>query len=282
MLVRRAFGMPHVPELDPFLLLDEFRSELPEDYLPGFPFHPHRGIETITYVLHGRVEHQDSLGNRGTIEEGDVQWMTAGSGIVHQEMPKGDERGNLQGYQLWLNLPASDKMMDPRYREVKAKDIPTVKQNGGTMIKVIAGTVGEVKGPVRDIVTDPRFLDVVVPHEAIFSIEVVSEHTVVAYVMEGSAFFDEKRAPFIYEVQGGSYYEFAKEPLIAAGHAVLYNDGEKVQVHAGPEGVHFLFMSGKPLLEPVAWRGPVVMNSEEELQAAFEEYRKGIFVRYRK
>ncbi|MDD1678176.1 MAG: pirin family protein [Methanomicrobiales archaeon] len=281
-LVHRAFGLPHVPELDPFLLLDEFMSGNPEEYLPGFPFHPHRGIETVTYVLHGKVEHRDSLGTVGTIGEGDVQWMTAGSGIIHQEMPKGDESGFLQGYQLWVNLPASDKMMNPRYRGVKEVEIPRITKESGAVVRVIAGEIKDVWGPVRDIVTNPLLLDVSLPPEVEIAHRIPVGATVVAYAVEGSAYFDEKRGPHTYEMQGGSDYPHDRDSLIGPRHAVLYNDGDQVTIQAGPKGARFLLMAGKPLDEPVAWSGPIVMNTEEELRTAFEEIRNGIFVKYGK
>jgi redox-sensitive bicupin YhaK (pirin superfamily) len=279
-LVQRAFGLPQVPELDPFLLLDEFTSDNPEEYLPGFPFHPHRGIETVTYVLHGKIEHRDSLGNAGTIGEGDVQWMTAGSGIIHQEMPGGDEQGLLQGYQLWVNLPASDKMVDPRYRKVEKTEIPFVIEESGAVIRVIAGKMKKIHGPVQGIVTNPLLLDITLRPEGVLTQPVSAGCTVVAYVMEGSAYFDEKKEPHIYEVQGGTFTQYEREALIGPRHSILYNDGDQVTVQAGPQGTRFLFMAGEPLDEPVAWSGPIVMNTEEELRTASDEIRNGTFVKF--
>jgi redox-sensitive bicupin YhaK (pirin superfamily) len=281
-LVKRAFGLPHVPELDPFLLLDEFTSDNPEDYLPGFPFHPHRGIETVTCVFRGNVEHRDSLGNSGTIHEGDVQWMTAGSGIIHQEMPKGDASGFLQGCQLWLNLPASEKMIHPRYREVKKAEIPQVAEKSGAVVRIIAGSVKDTPGPVQGIRANPLLCDVLLPPEGAFSHPVPIGHTTVAYVLEGSGYFDEKKGPYTYEVSGGSYYQYEREMPIGSQHAVLYDDGDEVRIQAGPEGTRFLFMAAEPLYEPVAWGGSIVMNTEEELRTAFEEVRNGTFVKYGK
>jgi redox-sensitive bicupin YhaK (pirin superfamily) len=261
--LNRAFGNQESPRLDPFLLLDDFRSDDPSKYLPGFPWHPHRGIETITYVLQGDVEHGDSMGNRGDIAAGDVQWMTAGSGIVHQEMPKGDAQGSMGGFQLWANLPSSHKMMDPRYREVKRGEIPEVSMESGAKVKVVCGRVNNVQGPVRDIVTDPEYLDVVVPKGARFAHPVKRGHTVFAYVIEGSACFD----------QGGDPY--SRETL------VHYGDGDAVSIAAEKAPVRFLLVSGKPIGEPVAWYGPIVMNTAEEIRIAFDEYRKGSFIRHR-
>jgi redox-sensitive bicupin YhaK (pirin superfamily) len=261
--LKRAFGNQEVPLLDPFLLLDDFRSDDPSKYLPGFPWHPHRGIETITYVLQGDVEHGDSMGNRGDITAGDVQWMTAGSGIVHQEMPGGDAKGRMGGFQLWANLPASRKMMDPRYRDVKRSEIPEVSMEGGVKVKIVSGQVNGVQGPVRDIVTDPEYLDVAVPKGARFSHPVKKGHTVFAYVVEGSARFDSGPDPR------------ARETL------VHYGDGDAVSIAAEKEAVRFLLVSGKPIGEPVAWYGPIVMNTDEEIRTAFEEYRKGTFIKRR-
>ena len=261
--LKRAFGNREAPGLDPFLLLDDFRSDDPSKYLPGFPWHPHRGIETITYVLQGDVEHGDSMGNRGDITAGDVQWMTAGSGIVHQEMPKGDAQGRMGGFQLWANLPASHKMMDPRYRDVKRGEIPEVSMEGGAKVKIVCGRVNDVQGPVRDIVTDPEYLDVAVPKGASFLHPVKKGHTVFAYVIEGSARFGQGRDTC------------ARETL------VHYGDGDAVSITAEKEPVRFLLVSGKPIGEPVAWYGPIVMNTNEEIRIAFEEYRKGTFIKHR-
>ena len=262
--LKRAFGNQEATLLDPFLLLDDFRSDDPSKYLPGFPWHPHRGIETITYVLEGDVEHGDSMGNRGDITAGDVQWMTAGSGIVHQEMPRGDARGRMGGFQLWANLPASRKMMDPRYRDVKRSEIPEVSTEGGAKVRIVCGQVNGVRGPVRDIVTDPEYLDVAVPEGGTFTHEVKKGHTVFAYVVGGSAFFDPGR-----------------ERPCGPETLVHYGDGDVVSITAGKEPVRFLLVSGKPIGEPVAWYGPIVMNTQEEIRTAFEEYRNGTFIRRR-
>jgi hypothetical protein len=264
-----------VPELDPFLLLDDFHSARPEDYLAGFPWHPHRGIETITYVLEGTVEHGDSMGNAGVISSGDVQWMTAGSGIVHQEMPKGRADGHLWGFQLWANLPASHKMMAPRYRGIEARDIPEVRLAGGAAatgarddngarVKVICGEVEGVRGPVRDIVTDPEYIDVSLPPGAAFARRAHRGCTAFAYVIEGTGTFQPNGDPH------------DRESL------VIFDDGDELAVTAGDAGVRFLLVSGKPIGEPIAWWGPIVMNTQEELQLAFDEYDQGTFLKHGK
>jgi hypothetical protein len=278
--LKRAFGYHQVPLLDPFLLLDDFHSTNPKHYLAGFPWHPHRGIETITYVLQGRVEHGDSMGNSGIISPGDIQWMTAGSGIIHQEMPKGDRGKLLQGFQLWANLPARDKMMDPRYRGISRNEIPEKKLASGATVKVICGTVDDVTGPVRDIVTDPKYIDVSVPAGTTFTHPVSPGHTVFAYVIDGSAYFDEERNPFAHEVIGNNYFDFKRDCRFGVETLVLYDrQGEQVVIKAEDSPVRFLLVSGKPIGEPVAWYGPIVMNTQEELQIAFEEFEKGTFIK---
>ena len=277
--LKRAFGYYHVPQFDPFLMLDDFRSDNPDYYLLGFPWHPHRGIETITYVLDGNVEHGDSMGHKGIISSGDVQWMTAGSGIIHQEMPKGDKKGRMGGFQLWANLPAKQKMMDPRYRDIKNSMIPEVKRKDGTTIKIICGKVDGVQGPVRDIVIDPEYLDVFVPSKTTFTHKVKSGHTVFAYVFEGEGYFDNGKDAFAYEVEGTNYFDFKRECLIQSESLVLYGDGEEINVTAADKAARFLLISGKPLKEPIAWYGPIVMNTQEELKVAFDEYDNGTFVK---
>jgi redox-sensitive bicupin YhaK (pirin superfamily) len=280
--LQRVFGNNHVPQLDPFLLLDDFRSNNPAHYLKGFPWHPHRGIETITYVLQGDVEHGDSIGNSGVISSGDVQWMTAGSGIIHQEMPKGDKRGTMSGFQLWANLPASHKMMDPRYRDVKSHQIPEVALKDGAKVKVICGKVSGVEGPARDIVTDPEYLDVTVPAEATFAHPVRHGYNAFAYVIQGEGYFDQNRDSYAHEVIGTNYFDFKRSCLFENGTIVLYDDGDEVSVTAGGNGVRFLLASGRPIGEPVAWYGPIVMNTQEELKIAFEEYQRGSFIKHKK
>jgi len=277
--LRRGFGFFHVPQLDPFLLFDDFRSDNPEYYSPGFPWHPHRGIETITYVLQGNVEHGDSMGNKGNISPGDVQWMTAGSGIIHQEMPKGDKKGRMGGFQLWANLPARQKMMDPRYRDVKKNMIPEVVRPDGTKIKIICGNVEATQGPVKDIVIDPEYLDVSVPAKTRFIHKVKPGHTVFAYIFEGEGYFDRGKDSFAYEVEGENYFDFKRECLISPDSVVLYEDGDEVNVTAKEKPVRFLLISGKPLGEPVAWYGPIVMNTQEELKTAFEEFNNNTFIK---
>lgn len=269
--LKRAFGFYDLPRLDPFLLFDDFRSENPAEYQAGFPWHPHRGIETITYVLDGDVEHGDSMGNRGAISAGDVQWMTAGSGIIHQEMPKGNRYGQMLGFQLWANLPAQTKMMPPRYQGFKAQDIPQIKTEAGALIRVICGEVQGVKGPVQGIVIEPEYLDVELPYGKTFIHSVQPGHTVFAYVIDGEAAFDSHQQVF---------FEEGKPIAASDGSLVLYApQGTEVVIHAEKQAVRFLLISGKPLNEPIAWRGPIVMNTQDELQLAFREYREGSFVK---
>jgi hypothetical protein len=280
--LKRAFGFTQVPMLDPFLLLDDFHSNDPADYIKGFPWHPHRGIETITYVLHGKVEHADSMGNKGVISSGDIQWMTAGSGLIHQEMPKGQTDGLMWGFQLWANLPASHKMMDPRYRDVKSNQIPEVTLDKGIKAKIISGLVKGVKGPVQDVVIDPEYLDMSVPAESNFSHLVKRGHTVFAYVVEGQGYFDLERDSYAYEVEGTNYFDFKRECLLGAGNLIIFDDGDEVVITTSEKPVRFLLVSGKPIKEPVAWYGPIVMNTQEELRTAFEEYQNGTFIKHKR
>ena len=259
--LRRAFGHQQVPRLDPFLLLDDFRSENPLKYMAGFPWHPHRGIETVTYMLDGRVDHQDSMGNKGIVGPGDVQWMTAGSGIVHQEMPKPLAGGRMGGLQLWVNLPAASKMMDPRYQEVKQARIPRVEVSKGVTAGVISGEVAGVRGPVRDLMVEPQYLDVRLAPGTSFQQTVPKGHRAFAYLLEGRGLYDERQG------------------AIDEGHLVLLNDGEAVQVRAESKPHRFLLVSGKPLGEPVAWWGPIVMNNNRELETAISEYQAGTFIK---
>jgi redox-sensitive bicupin YhaK (pirin superfamily) len=258
--LRRVFGSFQVPDFDPFLLFDDFRSDRPEDFLRGFPWHPHRGIETITYVTRGDVEHGDSLGNRGVISSGDVQWMTAGSGIIHQEMPKGDANGAMHGFQLWANLPSDRKMMAPRYRGLTAAQIPEVALADGSRVKVIAGSVNGVRGPMDDIVIQPEYLDCDVPPAIRFTHALPRDHTAFIYVIGGSGSV------------GGE--------AVQNRTLVLFDRGDSLSVDAGDGGIRFLLVSGKPLGEPVAWRGPIVMNTQAELDLAFQEYRDGTFIKH--
>lgn len=262
--LHRAIGSSPPEQYDPFLLLDDFRSDDPNGSRGGFPWHPHRGMETITYVLRGEVEHADSLGNKGVIGPGDVQWMTAGSGILYQEMPRGDESGALQGFQLWANLPAANKMMAPRYRAVTSDEIPSVEYPGGATVKIIAGTLGDVTGPVRDVVTTPELLDVSLPAGKPFTHRTPPGHTVLAYVLGGTGAFDVDRGR-----------------LIGDGHLAFFGDGDVVSVLAAAEAVRFLLISGRPIREPIASQGSIVMNTQEELRVAFEELERGTFVKPR-
>jgi redox-sensitive bicupin YhaK (pirin superfamily) len=279
--LKRVFGFSEVPLFDPFLLLDDFRSDDPDHFLKGFPWHPHRGIETITYVLKGDVEHGDSLGNKGIISSGDVQWMTAGSGIIHQEMPKGDENERMYGFQLWANLPSGEKMMDPRYRDLTNNQIPEVKLPNGITIKIISGEVSGIQGPVKDIVIDPEFFDVRVPANTEFIHPTRQGNMAFAYVIEGQGYFCKDKNPFTYEVEGKNYFDIQRDPFVENGTVVLFDDGEEIVVITEEYEVRFLLISGKPLGEPVAWYGPIVMNTQEELQTAFEEYKSGTFVKYK-
>ncbi len=280
--LKRAFAFREVPAFDPFLLLDDFRSTDSRHYIKGFPWHPHRGIETITYVLRGSVEHEDSMGNKGVIGSGDVQWMTAGSGIIHQEMPKGDEAGHMGGFQLWANLPTTHKMMDPRYRDVKSNQIPEISTDNGVTIRVICGEVRGIRGHVRDIITDPEYLDVTLQAETGFIHPTQPGHTVFAYIIEGKAWFCEQKDPFTYEVEGTNYFDMKRTPLATDENLVLFEDGEQIVVSTADEPVRFLLISGRPIGEPVAWYGPIVMNTQEELRIAFEEYSNGTFIKYSK
>ena len=279
--LQRVFGFSEVPLFDPFLLLDDFRSDQPDHYRKGFPWHPHRGIETITYVLRGDVEHGDSLGNQGIIGAGDVQWMTSGSGIIHQEMPKGDQSGKMYGFQLWANLPARQKMMDPRYRDVTREQIPEVMLANGTLVRVIAGEAAGVKGPVGDIVIDPEYLDITVPANAEFHHSTKMGHTVFAYVIGGQGYFCREKTPFTFEIEGANYFDIQRDHFVGNGSLVLFADGDEVLAFTENREVRFLLISGRPLGEPVAWYGPIVMNTREELRLAFEEYDQGTFIKYK-
>ena len=279
--LKRGFGFGEAPMFDPFLLLDDFRSDNASHYIKGFPWHPHRGIETITYILSGDVEHGDSLGNKGIIGSGDVQWMTAGSGIIHQEMPKGDENGKMYGFQLWANLPSRDKMMNPRYRDITSEQIPEVKLPSGTTIKVIAGEASGIKGPVEDIVIDPEYIDVTVPANAEFKHPTKHGHTVFAYIIGGQGYFCGEKNSSIYKGKETIHLDDQRDPLVDNGTLVLFEDGDEIIALTGEQNMRFLLISGKPIGEPVAWQGPIVMNTQEELQIAFEEYKQGTFIKYK-
>jgi len=277
--LRRAFGFGDTSEFDPFLLLDDFRNENPEDYLAGFPWHPHRGIETITYVLSGTVSHGDSLGNKGNLGAGDVQWMTAGSGILHQEMPKGDPNGRMHGFQLWANLPSSLKMTAPRYQDIAAADIPEVVDDDGTRARIICGEFWGKAGPVEGVAADPRYVDLSLPAGLRKRIPVDPARHVFAYVFAGSGAFrdaSEPRAVLTEQVGSGegTTYDTAGNRSL-----VLFDRGDEIVVQSGEEGIRFLLVSGQPLKEPVAWYGPIVMNTQQELEQAFRELRSGTFIR---
>lgn len=275
--LRRAFGFGDTDQTDPFLLFDDFRNDIPGDYLAGFPWHPHRGIETITYVLAGTVDHGDSLGNSGKLGAGDVQWMTAGRGILHQEMPKGDPLGKMHGFQLWANLPASEKMTAPRYQDVTSDDIPTVTEDDGTSVRVICGSFWGERGPVDGIAADPRYLDVWVPPGTRRTLAVETDRNGFAYVFEGSGTFSDASEPRSVRDEDGNIVTL---PLDRAGNRslVLFDRGDEITVQAGDSGIRFLLVSGKPIQEPVAWAGPIVMNTQEQLKQAYSELRDGTFI----
>jgi redox-sensitive bicupin YhaK (pirin superfamily) len=261
--LKRALGPGETRTADPFLLLDDFHSEDPSDYVAGFPWHPHRGIETVTYMIRGVVEHGDSIGNKGAINSGDVQWMTAGSGILHQEMPQ-EYKGRFQGFQLWVNLPASQKMMKPRYRDVRKDQIPSHSPEKGVDIKVIAGRSNGVEGPVKDLVVETEYLDVSLAPGRTLNHRVKKQNTALAYVFEGSARFSPE-----------SRFE------IGAENVVVFGAGSEIEIQAGADHARFLLISGRPLKEPIAWGGPIVMNTQAELDLAFEELRTGKFIKSR-
>ncbi len=277
--LHRAFGFQNPERHDPFLLLDDFRSDQPEDYLAGFPWHPHRGIETITYMLDGHVEHGDSMGNSGKVQAGEVQWMTAGRGIIHQEMPKPDQNGHMGGFQLWTNLPAAKKMITPRYQEFTHSDFPRAKLEGGASAAVICGECGPARGPVVDVEIAPSFFDVTVPAAACTRLTTQPDHTVLAYVFAGSGYFDEKHNPAGWEVRQDGYTEQLTDARLGNRKLIYFGPGHEIKVTAaaGDQDLRFLLIMGKPLKEPIAWRGPIVMNTREELNTAFKELDDGTF-----
>jgi redox-sensitive bicupin YhaK (pirin superfamily) len=260
--LQRVFGFGETSDFDPFLLLDDFRGDMPEDYIAGFPWHPHRGMETITYVLAGTVEHGDSMGNRGAIGAGDIQWMTAGSGIIHQEMPRGDREGRMYGFQLWANLPASLKMTAPRYQGILSADIPIVRTDDGAEVRIVCGRYKNTHGPVKGVAADPSYFDVSIPAGATRKFTIASDHNAFAYVFDGKA-------------------RFCKTADADNRCLVLFGDGDEISVLADAKGVRFLLVSGKPLHEPVAWRGPIVMNTQAEIREAFQELENGMFLKHR-
>ena len=277
--LRRAFGFGDTREFDPFLLFDDFRNDHPNDYLAGFPWHPHRGIETITYVLSGTVEHGDSLGNRGTLGSGDIQWMTAGRGILHQEMPKGDTQGRMHGFQLWANLPSSLKLTAPRYQDITGADVPEAVDDDGTRVRVLCGEFWGKRGPVDGIAADPRYLDVSVPPGVRKRLAVDTSNHAFAYVFAGSGTFRDASAPRDVKTDIIGSTPASGADSIGDRSLVLFDSGDEVVVQAGDEGIRFLLVSGKPIEEPVAWYGPIVMNTQAELQQAFNELQQGTFIR---
>jgi quercetin 2,3-dioxygenase len=278
--LRRAFGFGDTTAFDPFLLLDDFRNDRPEDYRAGFPWHPHRGIETITYVLAGTVEHRDSLGNAGSLGAGDVQWMTAGRGILHQEMPEGDKVGRMHGFQLWANLPSALKMTAPRYQDVKAAEIPEIIDDDGTRVRVVCGEFWGKRGPIEGVAADPRYLDIWVPPGRRKTLPVEVERHAFAYVFEGSGSFRGASQPFGVltekEIDGA---EVLSRESTGNRSLVQFDSGDEVTVAAGDRAIRFLLVSGKPLQEPIAWYGPIVMNSQAELKQAWRELQDGTFIR---
>jgi redox-sensitive bicupin YhaK (pirin superfamily) len=258
--LKRVFGYNQVPMFDPFLLLDNFGSKNPNDYLKGFPWHPHRGIETVTYILNGEVEHGDSMGNKGTINSGDIQWMSAGSGIIHQEMPQ-KYPGEMRGFQLWVNLPAKNKMAQPKYRGITKTQIPTTEKDGAK-IKLIAGEINGVLGPVKDLVVDVEYFDVSLATGKTFTHNPKADYTTFAFVFEGTTYID--------------------KAAIKAQNCILFSPNMKTIKVEAKEGARFLFVSGKPLNEPVAWGGPIVMNTQQELDQAFQELDEGTFIKTQK
>ena len=293
--LQRAFGFGKTKEFDPFLLLDDFRNENPADYLAGFPWHPHRGIETITYVLAGEVNHGDSLGNKGRMTAGDVQWMTAGSGILHQEMPRGDASGRMHGFQLWANLPAALKMTNPRYQDIPSAAIPEITEDDGTRARIICGEFWGRRGPVEGVAADPSYVDISVPPNKLRRIKVDVTRNAFAYVFAGAGTFRDASDPQAVLTESAVDLTGApndRSPSLgwdpnapakydAKNHSlVLFDRGDEIVVQAGPEGIRFLLVSGKPLEEPVAWYGPIVMNTQAELQTAMRELQSGKFIKH--
>ena len=279
--LHRGFGFGDTSEFDPFLLFDDFRNERPDDYLAGLPWHPHRGIETITYVLAGTVAHGDSLGNRGSLGAGDVQWMTAGSGIMHQEMPQGDAQGRMHGFQLWANLPRALKMTAPRYQDVQAKDIPEVTDDDGTHVRIVVGDFWGKKGPVEGVAADPRYLDVSVAPGKTKRLAVDNSRHAFAYVFAGSGTFRDASKPLAVQTELVGVSDDPTPSMLGNRSLVVFDSGDEITVSAGDEGVRFLLVSGRPLEEPVAWYGPIVMNEQSELQQAYAELQNGTFIKHR-
>jgi redox-sensitive bicupin YhaK (pirin superfamily) len=277
--LQRAFGFGKTKDFDPFLLLDDFRNDNPKDYLAGFPWHPHRGIETITYVLAGSVEHGDSLGNRGKMTAGDVQWMTAGSGILHQEMPKGDAQGRMHGFQLWANLPSSLKMSDPRYQDIPSSAIPEIQEDDGTLVRIICGEFWGKRGPVDGVAADPSYLDISVPPNRRKRLKIETTRNAFAYVFAGSGTFRDASHPRAVLTEQVAQLTAAPVYDVKNHSLVLFDRGDEISVQAGPEGIRFLLVSGKPIEEPVAWYGPIVMNTQDQLRQAMTDLQNGTFIK---
>jgi quercetin 2,3-dioxygenase len=279
--LNRAFGFGETDLFDPFLLLDDFRGDSPERYQKGFPWHPHRGIETITYVLKGQVAHGDSMGNSGVIGPGDVQWMTAGSGIIHQEMPAGDSDGKMYGFQLWANLPRQNKMIDPNYQGVTAAEIPVVKLDNGIEVRIICGELEGKVGPIRNVTIQPEYLDVYLPPHSRLSHDIPAGYTVFAYIYDGSGFFSENTDPYTNDAVGSNYFDTERKAQLGNTSLIVFGPGDQVKVTTLENNVRFLLISGRPIHESVAWYGPIVMNTDDELRLAFEELRKDTFIKHR-
>jgi redox-sensitive bicupin YhaK (pirin superfamily) len=279
--LRRGFGFGNTSEFDPFLLFDDFRNDIPDDYLAGFPWHPHRGIETITYVLAGTVEHGDSMGNRGAIAACDVQWMTSGRGLIHQEMPKGDTAGRMHGFQLWANLPANLKMTEPRYQEVKSPDIPEITDDDGTKVRLVCGSFWGKTGPVDGIAAEPTYLDVTIPAGHRKTLPVETTRHAFAYVFAGDGKFCNASGPLSVPTEGVGWLETHPPSKADNRSLILFDRGDEVEVQAGEDGIRFLLVSGKPLEEPVAWYGPIVMNTRAEIQQAYAELQSGKFIKHK-
>ncbi|WP_182868165.1 pirin family protein [Rhodopirellula sp. JC639] len=277
--LHRGFGFGETEPFDPFLLFDDFRNEDPQQYVNGFPWHPHRGIETITYVLAGTVDHADSLGNSGQLATGDIQWMTAGSGIMHQEMPHGDAEGRMHGFQLWANLPAKHKMTKPRYQDISAKDVPLVVEDDGTSVRVLCGDFWGKRGPVEGVAADPRYLDISLPPNTTRSIPIETTRHAFAYVFAGSVRFKDASDPRDVRVEDPMNHGKSLDEFAGNRSLVLFDQGDSIRVESGEEGGRFLLVSGEPIKEPVAWRGPIVMNTQEEIRQAWRELKEGSFIK---
>ncbi len=277
--LHRGFGFGDTTDFDPFLLFDDFRNDDPSQFLNGFPWHPHRGIETITYVLAGEVDHRDSLGNQGTLAAGDIQWMTAGSGILHQEMPQGDSQGRVHGFQLWANLPAKHKMTKPRYQDVASKEIPTVVDDDGTIVRILCGDFWGKTGPVQGIAAEPRYLDITLPPNTTRSIPVETTRHAFAYIIAGTVRFHGASDPKSVRIEDPMNHGVELQQFAGNRSLVLFDQGDSIQVESGEEGGQFLLVSGEPIKEPVAWRGPIVMNTKDEIRQAFRELDEGSFIK---